>query len=206
MRDEILKYENYDNSLELIIKNGSKKILISAPHTIIQTKEDGSVKLNEPYTKAIALFIANKLDTFVIVKNIDTGIDPNSLTLDNYKDKLLNIIKDNDIKLVIDLHGAKVERNFDVEFGTLNNLSADYSTIKELEDAFNEHGVLNVKYNEPFKGGGITQSVYASTDIDVIQIEINGKFRDINNFDGINRICDSLMTFINQYNRYLEEE
>ena len=34
------------------------------------------------------------------------------------------------------MHGAKKDRKFDVELGTLNNLSSDYSTIIELKEAF----------------------------------------------------------------------
>ena len=45
------------------------------------------------------------------------------------------------------------------EFGTLNNLSADYSTIKELEESFVENGISNINFNDPFKGGAITKGM-----------------------------------------------
>ena len=105
--------------------------------------------------------------------------------------------------MVIDLHGASKARDFDLEFGTLNNLSADFSTIKELEEAFTENGITNISYNEPFKGGAITQGIFGLTDIDVIQLEINGKFRDSNNLDLLNKLINSLEIFIKQYNSYI---
>ena len=147
------------------------------------------------------MYIANKLDTSFLIKTQDTGVDANSDNKEDFKETLLQIIKSQNIKLLIDIHGSKKERDFDIEFGTLNNLSADNSTLKALEEAFNEQGIKHIVYNEPFKGGGITKYIYGNTDIDVIQIEINQKFRDIDNIDNLKKLCDSLITFIKQYTK-----
>lgn len=82
-------------------------------------------------------------------------------------------------------------------------MSIDYSTLNELKEAFYLYGINNIKINEPFLGGGITKYIYSNTDIDVIQIEINSKFRDFNNIDNIRKICDSLVDFINQYDKVI---
>lgn len=198
-KDEILKYESSNYNNPYIMKIGLLPVIITAPHGVKQKKEDGTIKLSEPFTKAIAMYVANNLNTSFLIKTKDTGIDANSDNKEVFKETLLQIIKTQNIKLLIDLHGSKKERDFDIEFGTLNNLSADYSTVKELEDAFKEHGIKNVIYNEPFKGGGITRYIYGNTDIDVIQIEINRKFRDIDNIDNLKKVCDSLIAFIKQY-------
>jgi N-formylglutamate amidohydrolase len=172
---------------------------------MLQTREDGTQKLNEPYTKAISLYLNKYSNVYSIVKNNDTGIDSNRDNYDKYNVELRRLIKDNNIKLVIDIHGASSDRDFDIEFGTLNNLSADYSTIKELEEAFTENGITNVIHNEPFKGGAITQGVYALTDVDVIQLEINGKYRDYNNLELLHKLINSLDKFIKQYNTYINK-
>lgn len=198
-KDEILKYESSNYNNPYIMKIGLLPVIITAPHGVKQKKEDGTIKLSEPFTKAIAMYVANNLNTSFLIKTKDTGIDANSDNKEVFKETLLQIIKTQNIKLLIDLHGSKKERDFDIEFGTLNNLSADYSTVKELEDAFKEHGIKNVIYNEPFKGGGITRYIYGNTNIDVIQIEINRKFRDIDNIDNLKKVCDSLIAFIKQY-------
>ena len=104
---------------------------------------------------------------------------------------------------MIDLHGASKDREFDIEFGTLNNLSADFSTIKELEEAFTENGISNIGYNDPFKGGAIKQGIYALDDFDVIQIEINGKYRDYGDMASLEKVIQSLKNFVKQYNEYI---
>ena len=200
-KDVMLNYEYSNYNTPYIMKIGLFPVIITAPHTMKQIKKDGTIKLSEPFTKAIAQYVANNLNISFLIKIKDTGIDANSENKEDFKEMLLQIIKDQNIKLLIDIHGAKKDRAFDIEFGTLNNLSADCSTVKELEDAFKEHGINNIVYNEPFKGGGITKFIYGNTDIDVIQIEINQKFRDINNIDNLKKVCDSLIAFIKQYTK-----
>lgn len=198
-KNKILEYENKFENLTYISKKGNIPVIITAVHTMEQVKDDGTIKLSEPFTKAITMYVADKTNSYSLIKNIDTGIDSNSLITDEFKIELLKIIKENNIRLLFDIHGASKDREFDVELGTLNNLSADYSTIKELEEAFIENGITNIELNNPFKGGGITQYIYESTNIDIIQIEINKKFRDLNNAENIEKICNSLINFINQY-------
>ena len=199
MKQELINLENKIIDKYIYYKEGNKKIILTSPHTMKQIKSDGTIKLAEPFTKAINMYISNKLNTYSLIKINDTGIDPNSETEEEFKTKLLKIIKDNDIKLVIDIHGASSDRPFDVEFGTLNNLSADYSIIKELKKAFEENGINNIEINNPFKGGGITKYIYGNTEIDVIQIEINGNYRNPENGDKIILIVNSLIKFIEQY-------
>ncbi len=201
---EIIEYENTNYDRPYIVKIGLIPVIITAPHGIKQTKSDGKIKLSEPFTKAITQYIANQTNASFLIKTKDTKVDANSEEKENFKDTLLYLIKKHNIKLLIDIHGAKKERDFDIEFGTLNNLSIDYTVIKELEDAFKEEGIKNIVYNNPFKGGGITRYIYANTNIDIIQIEINQKYRDYNNIENIQKVCNALNKFINQYISYLK--
>ena len=202
--EEIINHlENQYYQTDYIIKKGNIPILFTAPHTMQQKKEDGTIKLSEPYTKAIALYLNKYFDVNCLIKIKDTGMDSNRDNHDEFKSELIKFVKENNIKLVIDLHGARGDREFDVEFGTLNQLTADFSTIKELEEAFTENGISNVKYNEPFKGGAITQYLYNLKDIDAIQIEINYKYRNNEDIDNIEKLCKSFENFIKQYNDYI---
>ena len=200
-KNEILQLEQENTDDIYILQIGKIPVIITAVHTMIQYKSD-DFKSSEPFTKAIAKYVSNKVKGSYFIKLKDTGIDSNSLRNEEFKEKLLNIIKDNNIKLLLDLHGAKKERKFDVELGTLNNLSADFTTIKELADAFNENKIYNIEFNTPFKGGGITQYIYDHTDIDVIQIEINAKYRDINNIDDMQKICNAIIEFLQMYTNF----
>lgn len=184
---------------DFTIIEGKIPVMISAPHTINQLKENGKIKLSEPFTKAIALYLNKCLGCYCIIKNLDTGIDANSDCDDEYKKELIKCVNENNIRLVLDLHGAKETRNFDIELGTLNNLSADFSSIRELEETFKENGISNVINNQNFKGGGITRNIYGKTNADVIQLEINRKFRDLNNIEKIEKLCLSLISFIDMY-------
>lgn len=203
--DEINRLESLEFNEDYIIKKGSIPILFTAPHTMEQVSSDGVKKLSEPYTKAIALYLNKYFDVNIMVKINDTGNDSNRDNRDEFKRELIRFVKDNNIRLVIDLHGSSIDRDFDVEFGTMNNLSADYSTVKELSESFTENGITNVKYNDPFKGGAITQYLYGIQDVDVIQIEINRRFRDYNNLDNINKLCNCFEKFIKQYNKYINK-
>ena len=201
--EEINELELLEYDSDYIIIKGNLPILFTASHTIRQIIEDGSVKLNEPYTKAIALYLNKHFNVNCMVKTKDTNLDANKDNRDEFKTELLRFIRDNNIKLVIDLHGSDKSRDYDVEFGTLNNLSADFSTIKELEDAFTENGINNIIYNDPFKGGAITQYVCGIKDVDIIQVEINGKYRDYNNLEELERLIKSFTKFIKQYKEYI---
>lgn len=200
--DEINEFESTLYEEDFIIKKGTVPILFSAPHGIKQYLDNEIIKSAEPYTKAISLYLNKYCHTFSIVKTNDTGKDSNRDNHDDYKQELIRLVKENNIKIVIDLHGASIDRDFDVEFGTLNNLTADYSTINELKRAFIENGIKNVCMNDPFKGGAITQYLYNLNDVDIIQLEINAKYRDYNNLELLEKLIESLINFIRKYNLY----
>ena len=56
-KDEINNLEKMGFNDDFIILKGNIPILFSAPHTVLQVREAESIKLNEPYTKAIALYL-----------------------------------------------------------------------------------------------------------------------------------------------------
>lgn len=198
-KEEIIALENIDSNTSIIEQKGNIPVIITAPHTIRQIKNDGSIKLGEPFTKAITLYLSNKLNTYALVKVKDTGIDSNRDEDEEFKTKLIDIINKNNILLSIDIHGADKNRIFSIELGTINNLSADYSTINELKESFIEHGISKVQVNDPFKGGAITRTIYGQTNCEAIQIEINGEYRDITNPERIEQVCSSIEYFIKQY-------
>ena len=198
-KEEIDKLENSKTESTYLVKKGTVPIILTAAHTMKQRKKDGTIKLNEPFTKAIAKYVSNKTNCSYLIKQKATKIDSNSEEIDDFKLLLEKFIHEHGVKLLIDIHGASSKREFDVELGTLNNLSVRQSTIRNLRNSFFENGIYEIVLNEPFKGGGITKYIFGKTEIDVIQIEINGKYRNINNAENMERICNALIKFIRKY-------
>ncbi len=203
-KEDICKLEEFNGVFDYLLVRGEIPVLITAPHTMEQIKKDGSLKYAEPFTKAIAMYLNKVCGSSYLIKLKDTGLDSNRDNHDEFKEDLVNFVKDNNVKLVIDLHGADRNRDFDVEFGTMNNLTADFSTIKELEEALKHNGIVNVEHNNPFKGGAITQYLYNLKDVEVIQLEINGRYRDIEHICELEKLCNSLIYFIEEFVNYGE--
>ena len=134
--EKILLDESFDLNQNFSYKKGKKKIIITSVHSMIQ-KNGSGIKKREPFTKAIAKYVSEESDCFNYIKLKDTGIDSNSIEIDEFKENLLNIIIKNDIKLLIDIHGANENRNFDVEFGTLNNLTINFFKLEKLKKYLN---------------------------------------------------------------------
>lgn len=182
------------------IKIGQIPVILTSAHGIEQEKRGGKVKLAEPLTRGITKYVSKKTSCCYLVKNEDTGVDPNKANNDEFKKILLELIEKNHIKLLIDLHGAKKERNFDVEIGTLEGRSADAKIVGDLVECLQENGVTKIAFNDPFKGGFITRTVYENCGINCIQLEINGDYRNLRKINNLKKICKALTDFIDMLN------
>ena len=194
-QDSIKKLESdYNDTYD--IKKGTAPVILTSAHGIGQKKRRGLFKLAEPYTRGIARYVSKKTDCYCLIKNEDTGIDPNKQNNDEFKAILCNLISKNHIKLLIDLHGAKKERDFDVEIGTVNGKTATETTVNTLIDCLNRNGIKNIVLNDPFKGGNITRTVFSETGIECIQLEINNNYRNIRKIKNMRKLCKALITFV----------
>ena len=189
-----------DNTSELIhFERGTTPILLSAPHTVNFLKEDGSFKMREGYTKAIVKYLAKKTGAFLMIKESSDGIDPNKPEMEDYKRRLLEIIKGYQIQLVLDIHGAASHHDFAIEIGSLDGVSARIQTIESLKTALKNQGITPVAENQPFKGGGITKTVHGNTNIEVLQLEINHNYRNLTQPEKLFHLCKSLENFIKSF-------
>ena len=137
---------------------------------LCRKKRNGKYKLAEPFTRAIAKYVNRKTDCSYLVKNQDTGTDPNRKNHDEFKTILVYIIKKNNIKLLIDIHGAKKEHDF--EIGTLDGKTAKkQETVNYLVAKLNQTGIKKIAINDPFKGGQISQTIHNETGIECIQLD-----------------------------------
>lgn len=191
-----------ENTPELIhFEKGSIPILLSAPHTVNFLKEDGNFKMREGYTKAIVKYLAQKTGAFILIKENSDGIDPNKPEMENYKRQLLEVIKNYQIQLVLDIHGAASHHDFALEIGSLDGVSAKPQTVESLKNALKNQGIAPVAENNPFKGGGITKSVHNNTKIEVLQLEINRNYRDLTHPEKLYHLCRSLENFLKSFSQ-----
>lgn len=183
-----------DNTYE--IKKGKKSVIITSAHGINQKRRNNKFKLAEPYTRGIAKYVSKKTDCYYLIKNEDTGTDPNKINRDDFKIILDDLISKNKIKMMLDLHGAKKERDFDIEIGTLDGKMVRQETINKLVNCLEEAGINNIALDDPFKGGQISQTIRNNMGIECIQLEINYNYRNIRKIKNLKKICGALVRFI----------
>ena len=192
---QIQKLEHNDNNT-YEIKKGRNPVIITSAHGIGQNRRNNKFKLAEPYTRGIAKYVSKKTDCYYLIKNEDTGTDPNKINRDDFKIILNDLISKNKIKMMVDLHGAKRERDFDVEIGTLSGKMVRQETISRLISCLKDVGINNIVLDDPFKGGQISQMIYGNTGIECIQLEINYNYRNIRKIRNLKKICSALVRFI----------
>ncbi len=170
------------SSINYILIYGNIPILLSAPHAVKQIR-NGEEKAEDANTGGITEYLCNTCKSYGIIRNYNKLDDPNN---DNfgfgleYKNKILDFIKENNIKLVLDIHGCNNSHNFDFCLGTNNrkNLNGQYEILNILSSDLSTIG--KVAIDEYFKAsldGNISKYISANSNIPSIQIEISNKYR-----------------------------
>lgn len=213
-------------------KKGSIPILISAPHSIKQPNRPGKseFKAADVYTGSIAKYIAEQTGAHVIYKSAYTGVDDNYMgdgkvnsskvkTKTPYRDKIEEIIDENDIKLVIDLHGFadSDKKDYGVVFGTNNgkNLLNAQGLLDEIIKVFENNGYvesgtkeakkvnkhnaycIDGKYAAAVKNRTIANYVATTLKTPSIQIELSRTNRDPKNSDYLYRSVNTIIDVVN---------
>ena len=115
-----------------IIEKGVIPIMVSAPHSISQQR-DGKKKRADKMTSSIAQFLHKATGCHIIYSakfsEGDANYDPIENNGNPYQSRLIEYIKENNIKVLIDLHGAAAERGFAIEIGTAPLRDADNNII-----------------------------------------------------------------------------
>ena len=115
--------------------------------------------------------------------------------------KIADKNKENDIKILLDIHGAKDEHGFDIDLGTAygENINNNIEILEKLKSYFKKYNIENITENKTFKADSIrTISKYINeeTKIPCIQLEISCKYRNLDNLDNIERLIKALEEFI----------
>lgn len=189
------------------ILEGRVPVLVSCPHSIDQVR-DGMLKPRELYSGALCKLIHEYTDCHTIYKYHNDGIDDNFVLHTKYKQNIGKIIEENDIKLVIDIHGmvgskSKRYRGYHVELGTDSgrNLLGNTEISDNMVRIFNKHRVDKVVVDKKFKASKEhTVSKYISTNFNTpaIQVEISGDYRNVVDYgvENIKKLLDSFKEII----------
>lgn len=173
-----------------VIKDGRNKIMISAPHAVNHYRE-GTMKYADINTGVIANVLHEQCDCPVIYTCGYSETDANWDEPENcaYKQALKNYIDENEIRLLIDIHGSRESNELAFEFGTVdqNDKSLQgFGFITELfricfEKYITDFDGKKIGKNIVFsasKSSTITNYISTASGIPCIQIEVNKVFRE----------------------------
>ena len=207
--------QNQKFSAFKILKNKSK-IMISAPHSVKHIRE-WEILPQDLLTWWLALYLWKRLNLPVIYSTSYKVWDPNFDENKNseYKQRLAEYIKENDIKLLIDLHGCWSFRDFSIELGTwwewnpnllgrLDILNAIEKSLNDSLKSYIQHTGKLITKNTIFSAiRETTVSAFISNEckIPTIQIEINKELRDKDNLKNLSLLINSLEKVIEELSK-----
>lgn len=174
------KLENTDYPNNICIIQGTIPILVSVPHAVPHIRK-GEAKTEEINTDVLGFMLNANAGCHLFV-NAGVGGDPNDDASSIYKDVLLQYVKEHQISMVIDIHGASSDRNFDYEVGT-----ADGRNIKEFKECLpvflnlasleKKNAVVDT-YFPAYSLTRIASHISEHASVPSIQLEINRNQRD----------------------------
>ena len=166
----------------VIVDNPNSKVVLSAPHGVSQIRL-GRHKSREIGSIATALYLQEQIGCSLIAKTKSNNDDANFDEKSSYKRDLAKLIKKNNIRFLIDIHGLSRKREMDVNIGihlghhiTSNEKYFDGLYKLLLKNAF------SVTIDAPFMAGGNTISNSMKKEFDnlfALQLEINSRISNI---------------------------
>ena len=163
---------------------GRVPVLLSAPHGAVHGR-DGKIRKDEDeYTAAIVCLVAEKTGAHALYARRCSDTDPNYHATAPYRDCLRTIVQTHRIRFVLDVHGARADREFGIALGTIDGASCpEYEDliVGILEaDGFkrNGAGLDRLALNERYFTGGkdqdtITRFVSRELNLPAAQLEVN---------------------------------
>jgi len=176
------------------VTRGEVPVIVSAPHACMHSR-DGESKMQEEYTGAIALYLAECCGCHAIVTCCQTNEDPNWQPDSSYKAAIKKIAGKYNPRFLIDLHGMRNRYHMGAALGTIKGSSCDPELVlphfqragfmHTVADTLvpDEHNAWrNVVVDHPkFTGGLINHTVtrFASQQLGIpsVQIELSSEAR-----------------------------
>lgn len=171
------------------VMRGSKPVLVSAPHSVRHWR-DANWKQEEEYTAALGYLLHEHTGAHFIYGRYMLNPDPHDdADRGPYKRAIDDLVAVTPIRLLIDLHGARGDRDFAVALGTMNGESfTDHEQV--LKSAFERQGFTadpdssldRLAMNPPRYTGGvrqptITRYAWRNHHIPAVQVELTAWLR-----------------------------
>ncbi len=185
---EIVRYDDPPptGASGLAILPGHRPVLLSAPHAV-RHRRDGLWKREDEYTAAIVHWLHERLGVHALYPT--HRIDPDPHDDDDqgaYKQAVRDLVQAHDIRLVLDVHGARGDRDFALALGSIyGETCAPYETaiIRAFEmEGFHTNSRASsldrIAINPSRYAGGarrptVTRFVWQQLGVPAMQIEIN---------------------------------
>lgn len=161
----------------------------------------GKPKFSEIGSVATALVLQEKTSSWFLAKTKNNNDDANFDEVSSYKNTIQKIIKEQNIKYLIDIHGLASKRECDINLGTHlgQNIKADEKAFNKLFEVLVKNG-FKTTIDQPFMAG--VQTISGSmankySELWTIQIEINCSITNKKeNFDRYKRLLSVLENWI----------
>ena len=192
----LLQNKNKDH----VVLLGENKILLSAPHGVSQIRL-GKYKVCEIGSLAVALFLKENSNCSLIAKTKNNSDDANFDLVSPYKNTIKKLVKESDIKYIVDIHGLASSRECDVNLGVHlgNNIRNNEKIFYLLKNGLESSG-FSVSVDQPFMGGNNTISgnmIDFFPNVWTIQIEIDCALTNRRkNFEKCKKLLKSLENWL----------
>ena len=164
------------------------------------------MKAHDFYTGAIVKLLHSLTNCHIIYSTACESTDPNYDLDSEYKKRLLEYIKKNNIKYCFDIHGMSVNNPKIIDIGTSPTENDELKAFKGNEGLFRQiYEILDSRFpdkigiNNMFKAGPqtITSFISENSDCKCLQLEINGLYRWPDDEMKFHAIIETLQEIIN---------
>lgn len=207
LEDQYKKNEYNGSSNLYKIRGFKSNVMLSAPHSVNQIRK-GNIKYAEVYTGSMTEYLSENLSVCSIIKTLNDNDDANFDDNSKYRNEAVKLVERNEIKFLIDIHGASESRDFDIEIGTARGKNINYNDdiVEICLKLAKEYGFLNVNVDDLFTASNkntVSRYVNEKTGIYAIQLEINKKYRsphtNYKDFENMLQFISHLITTISNY-------
>lgn len=199
----------YHTGDSFAIMSGDIPVILSAPHSVRHFRE-GKIKAHDFYTGTIVKLLHSLTKCHIIYSTTCESTDPNYDLDSKYKIRLLEYIKENNIKYCFDVHGMSINNPKIIDIGTSPTEKEELKAFKSDNELFEQiYKILDSRFpdkigiNNMFKAGPrtITNFISENSGCKCLQFEINSLYRwpdDEAKFNSIIELLEEIIIFISK--------